>query len=84
MPKEIKKVAAAVSVVDMSKHEGHITVKAAALLTSGIPGKQTVPRAETTAGINVKRQRTLLATDGPQGILADDMYFIAGSSRKIS
>ena len=43
VPKEIKKVAAAVSVVDMSKHEGHITVNAAALLTSGIPGKQTVP-----------------------------------------
>ena len=68
----------------MTKRDNHITVNAAALLTSGVAGKQTVPRAETTGGINVKQQKVLLATDDPKGIVADAMYFIAGSTPEMS
>ena len=49
----------------------HIQVKEATFLTSGVKGKQTVPRAETNGGINVKVQRKDPLAGLPPALMAD-------------
>jgi hypothetical protein len=56
--------------------EGHVTIKDVAWLSSGVKGRQMVPRAETTGGIQVKKQAAFLEVEGPLGIISDAMYFV--------
>ena len=45
---------------------------------------QTVPRAETSAGIEVKKQAAYFGIEGPLGIISDAMYFVEGSAPEMA
>ena len=78
----MKKVASAVAVVVADTNEdGQTLVQETAFLTSGVAGRQTVPRSETWAGTCVTLAKDAREKQKPTRVLSDATYFVNGSTR---
>ena len=78
IPHEIRKVGSAVSYVNVVTSDAGTRVTDIALKISEVPGKQTVPRAETWAGIMAYKASEPVRVVRKTETKSDSLYFVRG------
>ena len=81
IPSEIRQAGAAVAIVDGQDHdEGHFSVRDSAVQLLAVPGRQTVPRAETWAAICANGS-TKNSQHRMRHIWSDSQYTVNGANK---